>query len=678
MPNRLDQSTSAYLQSAAHQPIDWHEFGPEAFERAKKEDKPILLDIGAVWCHWCHVIDRESYDDPEIAELINRYYVAVKVDRDQRPDVDMRYQQVVQALSGQGGWPLTGFLTWDGRLIYGGTYFPPHVMKSLLEKIQAMYHERKGDIFNDGDVLTDALAKSRNARDRDQLKDVAEKETGHAPLSDELADNVTASAKQLFDPVHGGFGLQPKFPHYSTLELLIARQFRRPDDKLSEIINKTLTAMGKGGIYDQVAGGFHRYSVDRIWHVPHFEKMAYDNAEALRVYAQAYRLTGDGFYREIAEGIADWVMRDLADTENGGFYASQDADISLDDDGDHFTWTPDEVRQILTEEEAKVVIRHYNMTDAGDMHERPGRNVLMVHFPLDQIAGEQGVSEADARALLESAKAKMLTHRLQHRTIPYIDRTLYANWNGMFIAAFIEAGDLLDHDLWRNVALRSLERMLKEFYSPESGFQHTAGIEGMLDDQAQMLLALLAAYQSTCRKDYLAAAEELAGFIAGHFEDAELGGFFDVRETEDAIGLLKFRRKPVEDTPSISANAAMLQGLLQLDLITEKPEYRQKAERSLRFFRDFEARGIYVSSLTVALDRYLHPPLKIELAGDHELLADKARRVFYPGKVMAWRPEAPVEKPEARVCIGTQCLAPVTNPDTLADEVGRFMAVARR
>src|SRR6516162_7565309 len=370
--NRLKDSASPYLRSAAHQPIDWYEWNENAFVRAKNEDKPILLDIGAVWCHWCHVIDRESYENPEIAKIINELFVPVKVDRDERPDVDSRYQAAISAISGQGGWPLTGFLMPDGRPFYGGTYFPPEdqqgrpSFRRVLLAVADAYKSKRDDLLKTADALSDAVAK-------------AEAFSGaRAKFDSAVVDAQISSMTQQFDIRHGGFGRAPKFPHASAVDLLLAR-YRQTDEKhILAMAETTLEKMSKGGVYDQLAGGFHRYSVDDRWLVPHFEKMSYDNSELLKNYLHGSQVSRNEFVNRAAEGIVHWINQDLSDQEKGGFYASQDADYSLDDDGDYFTWTLDEVRAVLTPEESRVIELYYNVESRGEMHKHPAEDVLRI------------------------------------------------------------------------------------------------------------------------------------------------------------------------------------------------------------------------------------------------------------------------------------------------------------
>ncbi|HEY4579605.1 MAG TPA: thioredoxin domain-containing protein, partial [Candidatus Acidoferrales bacterium] len=472
-PNRLASSASPYLRSAAHQPVQWFEWGEEAFARARAEDKPILLDIGAVWCHWCHVIDRESYEDPELAALINRLFIPVKVDRDERPDVDARYQTAVSAVSGQGGWPLTGFLLPDGRPFYGGTYFPPQEamgrpsFRRVLEQVAAAYGARRDEIERAATGLMGAVAQA-------ELFDGA-----HAAWDARLLEQQAAAMVERFDPRHGGFSHAPKFPHSGALDFLLQRHQATGDARLLHIVQTTLEHMARGGVYDQLGGGFHRYSVDERWLVPHFEKMSYDNSELLKNFLHGYQAARSPLLRQTAEGIVDWVNGVLSDREHGGFYASQDADVSLDDDGDYFTWTQEEVRAALPAEQARVIELYYDVGPAGEMHHNPAKNVLWVAREPEEIAKALGVSQDEVKTLLEKARAQLLVARAK-RQAPFVDTTLYTGWNAMFVSAYLEAASVLDD--WRGAAchafaLRTLDRFLAEGWDDTRGFTHRLGAE---------------------------------------------------------------------------------------------------------------------------------------------------------------------------------------------------------
>src|SRR3954462_1043879 len=450
--NTLGTAGSSYLRSAAHQPIHWHEWGEAAFATAKRENKPMLLDIGAVWCHWCHVMDRESYEDAEVAQIVNENFVAVKVDRDERPDIDSRYQAAVQAISGQGGWPLTAFLTPDGKPFYGGTYFPPveqwgrPSFRRVFASIAEASRSKRDEVTESAQQVMSAISQAEAFAGRS------------ADFSPAVIGKIVDSAAKQFDVQHGGFGSSPKFPHPSALDLLIDRYAKTREQYLGVIINTTLEKMAKGGVYDQLAGGFHRYSVDERWVVPHFEKMVYDNSELLKNYVHGYQVTGNEFFVEVARDIIRWMDEWLSDRERGGFYASQDADINMDDDCDYFTWTLDEAREAPAPEEAEIEALYYDIGKVGEMPHDPTKNVLFVAATVQQIAAKTNRSEEEVERLLDSAKKKMYAARLKRPT-PYVDKTIYVSWNAMAISAYLTAARVLDLDDARRFALKSLDRI---------------------------------------------------------------------------------------------------------------------------------------------------------------------------------------------------------------------------
>ena len=406
--NGLHSARSAYLRSAQHQPVDWQEWSPDAFSKAQQQDKPILLDIGAVWCHWCHVMDRESYDQPETAALINQHFIAIKVDRDERPDVDARYQAAVAAISGGGGWPLTAFLTPAGKPFFGGTYFPPvdaHGRPSLRRVLATMaeaFYDRRDEVEESALSVMAAIEANETFA-----------EPGTAPGSS-VVDAILVATLGQFDPRHGGFGSQPKFPNSAALDLLLDTGARpgpyAEQSRLAAMV--TLEKMSKGGIYDHLAGGFHRYSVDERWVVPHFEKMSYDNSALLRNYVHAWQSTGENECARIARECIGWIDLDLSDRQRGGFYSSQDADFSPDDDGDYFTWTRAEAAAVLTAEELAVVEPFFHIGPLGDMHHNPQKNVLHIEQPLPQVAKVTGNSVEQAATLIANSKARLRTARL--------------------------------------------------------------------------------------------------------------------------------------------------------------------------------------------------------------------------------------------------------------------------
>ncbi len=653
--NALARASSAYLRSAMHQPIRWHEWGAEAFAAAQRENKPMLLDIGAVWCHWCHVMDRESYDDPEIAAIVNEQFIAVKVDRDERPDIDSRYQAAVQAVSGQGGWPLTAFLTPDGKPFYGGTYFPPSdgygrpSFRRVLLSIANAYKEKNLDVVEQAKMVESTIAQSESFAGKD------------GRVSGAVIAAIRTSAFRMFDPQHGGFGQAPKFPHPSALDLLIERYARtsgaplgrtaeggRPhmdsakaDIQLLGLIVTTLEHMARGGVYDQLAGGFHRYSVDERWVVPHFEKMCYDNSELLKNYVHGYQATGEEFLAEVARDIIRWMDEWLSDRERGGFYASQDADINMDDDGDYFTWTLDEARAVLTEEEAQVAALHYDINEVGEMHHNPAKNVLYVRASVDEITGRLKLSEERVKGLLASAKKKMYAARLQRPT-PYVDKTVYVGWNSLCVSAYLEAAKVLDLAEARRFALRSLDRVLAEAWKqhPVEGggtratlsglLLHVVSysdpaathreVAGLLDDYAFTALACLDAYEATSDLSYFRFARAITDAMIARFYDVTSGGFFDSEPAAEgaSLGVLATRRKPLQDSPTPAGNPMAAIALVRLHHYTGDASYRDKAEETLETFAGVaEQFGIFAASYGIAVVYLLESPVQVVvIAGD--------------------------------------------------------------
>jgi uncharacterized protein YyaL (SSP411 family) len=633
-----------------HQPIQWHEWGEEAFASAQRENKPMLLDIGAVWCHWCHVMDRESYDDAEVAAIVNEHFIAVKVDRDERPDIDSRYQAAISAVSGQGGWPLTAFLTPDGKPFYGGTYFPPNdgygrpSFKRVLMSIANAYKEKHGDVVEQAKMVESAIAQAESFSGRG------------GRVSAGIIAAIQKSAFSMFDPQHGGFGQAPKFPHPSALDLLIERYARTADASetqpfrkerermghpdLRGLIVTTLEHMANGGVYDQLAGGFHRYSVDERWVVPHFEKMCYDNSELLKNYVHAYQVTGSEFFASVARDIVRWMDEWLSDRERGGFYASQDADISMDDDGDYFTWTLAETRAVLTEEEAQVAALHYDINEIGEMHHNPAKNVLYVRAPIEEIARRMSLSTERVRELLDSAKKKMYAARLQRPT-PYVDKTVYVGWNCMCVSAYLEAAKVLDLAEARSFALRSLDRVLAEAWKPHAGksgegahstrLLHVVSysdpkaepreVWGLLDDYAATVLACLDAYEATADLSYFKFARAIGDAMIGGFFDAVSGGFFDAKPAAEgkSLGVLSTRRKPLQDSPTPAGNPMAAIALLRLHHYTGDSGYRDKAEQTLETFAGVaEQFGIFVATYGIAVLHLLENPVQVVVIADHE------------------------------------------------------------
>ena len=692
--NALGAASSAYLRSAKHQPVQWNEWGPEAFAKAECEDKPVLLDIGAIWCHWCHVMDRESYEDAETAALINDKYIAVKVDRDERPDIDTRYQSAVSTISGQGGWPLTAFLTPDGRPYFGGTYFPPddrYGRPSFRRVLLTM-----ADVFrNKRDEVNESAGSILSA--------IEHNESFSGPpgdLGEPLLYKLIHSMVQQFDARNGGFGGQPKFPHSGAIDLLIDAASRSGliAVEAEKVATVTLRKMAAGGIYDQLGGGFHRYSVDEQWIVPHFEKMAYDNSELLKNYVHAFQTFLGPDFAVVAKDIIRWMDEWLSDREHGGFYASQDADDSLDDDGDYFTWTRAEAKAALTAEEFEVAAAYFNLRDIGDMHHNPQKNVLHVRATVAALAEQMSMTEEAVGSLLVSAKARMYVARKTRRT-PYIDKTVYTGWNGMCISAYLEAARVLGMPEVAAFALKSLDRILAMSWSSDRGLAHVVAygeaggtpspVPGVLDDYAFVTNAALDAWEATGEVRYFDVAREIADAMVNSFYDETGGGFFDTesREGAAAIGVLGVRRKPLQDSPTPAGNATAATVLLRLSVLSSETKYEQLARETLETFAGVaEHFGLFAASYGLALRRAMEPPVQVCIVGEDEhayllFAAATARYVVGKSVVRVRRenfgalppglaetlPHVPVVKGSfALLCKGAACLPPITQADQLS------------
>lgn len=671
--NRLRSAPSPYLASAAHQPVDWFPWGDEAFARARAENKPVLLDIGAVWCHWCHVMDGESYENPETAALINEHFIAVKVDRDERPDVDARYQRAVQAMSGQGGWPLTVFLTSDGVPFYGATYLPPVArygragFPQVLTTVASAYRENRVHVEEQATSLANYL--------REQVM-AAEP----LDVTPEVISAGTQSIMQAFDEVNGGFGMAPKFPHPSAIEFLFARYRATRDDAVKRVIVDSLHAMANGGIYDQLGGGFHRYSTDEKWIVPHFEKMLYDNTELLRNYVHAYASFREPFFREIAEGIVQWMDTVLSDRAQGGFYGSQDADRAFGDDGSYFTWTMNDARDVLTPAQFAVAQAYYNIYEEGEMHIDKSQNVLFVDRPVDAIAGETGMSVDEVTRLRDEARAALRAARDKRET-PFVDPTMYVGWNAMAVTAYLEAGRFLGRADCTAFALRTLDRLLAEGFTPEGSLRHTLAPDAptdLMDDYAHLVAALLAAHEATGEHRYLSKGLALVSQAITLFYDAEGGGFFDRARSEIAPGILDLPHKQIQDSPSPSGNAVMCRALLAAHWWSGDDAFMRAAENTMRHFvKASMGSGLFAAEFFHAVDEYITPPTHVIVIGDPAdprttALWNAAREVYVHGASVvrcapgdarllppAVRPMAGASaEPAAYICSGTQCSAP--------------------
>ncbi len=632
--NHLADAASAYLKSAAHQPIHWYPWSPEAFSAAREADKPVLLDIGAVWCHWCHVMDGESYEDPELARYLNENFICIKVDRDERPDVDTRYQRAVQAITAQGGWPLTAFLTPAGEVFYGGTYFPPDGkygrpgFRTVLASVLEAYRDRRDQVQSQAQAIR-------------RLVDSHLDEGARGPVSPGALDEAVRQMARAFDSKNGGFGTAPKFPNPGAMILLLHRWWDQPTDEVRAMVDRTLQGMGRGGVYDQLGGGFHRYSVDAEWIVPHFEKMSYDNSELLRAYLYAHCLFDTQEYAEVARGIVRWV-REVAAHPEGGYAASQDADVGLEDDGDYFTWTRDEAEAALRPDELDVAAAYYDIGTAGEMHHNPGKNVLFVSATVPGIALRTGHTEAEVQALLDGARARLKAAR-DSRPAPFVDQTRYAAWNAMMVSAMLHAGAVLD-DSWATAhALATLALLRREAGEPDAVPHTPGGIGGLLDDQIQTAAAALDAYETTGDVAWLGWAEAIVDRVWRDYWDDANGGLFDTaRGRGDETGLLPSRAKAVQDTPTPSPNGVAGIVCARLHELTGNERWRERGAALIEAFAGRASElGLYAATYLLALDWHVGSRTHLVIVGDAD---DETAAAMHRAALAAFIPRRVVQR----------------------------------
>ena len=676
---RLAESTSTYLRSAAEQPIEWHPWGPEAFELAKRTHRPILLDVGASWCHWCHVMDEGTYADREVARLLAQHFVAVKVDRDERPEIDRRYQRQVGALTGEGGWPLTAFLTSDGEVFLGGTYFPPTDghgrpgFRRVLGEVARLWKEEPERIRQNASAVQDALARMRAARGRTDR-----------PL-DEFVARVRSEIASSFDPVNGGFGTAPKFPHPTAVSFLLWSSFAAGDAVPAERAHETLLRMADGGMYDQLGGGFHRYSVDDAWHIPHFEKMGVDNAALLLAYVEGAQRFADPRLEEVVRGIVGWTRDVLADPA-GGFGASQDADNAPGDDGNFFTWTKAEMKEALPPDEFRLATRFFGVGTDGQMPHDPDRNVLFRMLPLDDAA--QGLTlTGGASAALDRAVAALRAARAR-RPVPIVDRAVYADINGRFAAAFARAGSFLGDAAVVADARRAIDRILREAYRPGEGVAHRVDATspsgfGLLEDQVGVAAGLLELAIALADPNYLARATDLLELIDREFrgEDGLMRDVAPRLYDGPKLGSVDVANYPLEDSPHLSANAAVALAFLRLGVVLHDESWASKARALLLpIVARLAGAGLFAAGSALAGGLLGTEPATIVVEGSgpgHDALLRAARRAWHPQSVVfAGRPPAPFSSgadlpgaattSRALVCFGRACAPPVTDPEAIA------------
>jgi len=680
--NRLIREKSPYLLQHAHNPVDWYPWCDEAFEKARSDDKPIFLSIGYSTCHWCHVMEKESFEDTEVARLMNEAFVSIKVDREERPDIDGIYMTVCQMMTGGGGWPLSIIMTPDRKPFYAATYIPKESrfgrlgMVELIPRIKEMWEKRRNDVVGSAEKVASIVGRA---------SDVASGE--------ELGEEVLAAAfgqlAQSFDELHGGFGKAPKFPTPHNLFFLLRHWKRTGDEKCLQMVEKTLQSMRFGGIYDHVGFGFHRYSTDYRWLVPHFEKMLYDQAMLAMAYTEAYQVTGKSEYEETVRQIFSYVLRDMTDSQ-GGFYSAEDAD-SEGEEGKFYLWTEEEIRQVLPVEESDLIISTFSVEKNGNFAEEAtgqtsGRNIFFLRKPLSEIAADLEIEHAELRDRIGFARQKLFAAR-EKRVRPHKDDKVLTDWNGLMIAALAKGAQVLDEPRYAEAAGRSAGFILTRLRDSNGRLYHRyrdgdAAVPAFLNDYAFLIWGLIELYEATFEVRYLRTALELNNDMLKIFWDEENGGFYFTAEgAED----LMFRKKEIYDGAVPSGNSVAMLNLLRLGRMTANAELEKRAAQIGRAFSGQILQApIAYTQLMAALDFGVGPSYEVVVVGDERAEDTKAmlkaiRRRFVPNKVLLFRP-ADLELPEisglaeftanqrtinsratAYVCLEYQCKLPSTD-----------------
>jgi uncharacterized protein YyaL (SSP411 family) len=678
--NRLIHETSPYLLQHAYNPVEWYPWGDEAFDLAKKEKKPIFLSIGYSACHWCHVMERECFENEAIAKVMNTFFVCVKVDREEHPDVDRIYMDAVTALTGSGGWPLSAFLTPDLKPFFGGTYFPPDRFPELLNAIAAAWKKNRKEIIADAEKLTTHVS---------QLVSYSLPADGSA-IPANLLETATGGTRITFDATNGGFGGAPKFPPHGALELLL-RQYRhdKSPDTL-EMVTTTLDKMAGGGMYDQLGGGFARYAVDARWLVPHFEKMLYDNAQLSQIYLEAFQVTDDPLYRKVATETLDYVLRDMLDAD-GGFYAAEDAD-SEGHEGKFYVWSPKEIIPVLGAEDAKLFNSYFDVTEGGNFE---GKSIL--NRPISHAAFSRA-RKLEPKALqtrLDAMRTKLMAER-DKRIRPRRDDKVLTSWNALMISSFVLGHNVMQDQRYYDAALRASEFIVATIMTDDGRLLHTyrngkATLPGYQDDYATTIVAFMNVYEMTFDVKWLDRADALAKTMIAKFWDKDAGTFFF---TADDHKHLLARSRSITDSQIPSGNASAAMALLRLSKFLDERSYYKIGEKILLANKSgMERGGLWLGHMLVAADFYLDPPKEIAIVGpiNHATTRDLlnvVQRHFLPNKVvaaidvsqanaaalqkrvplLAGKPQ--LDHPAAYVCENFSCKAPVKTTKALAEQLG--------
>ncbi len=686
VPNRLANETSPYLLQHAYNPVDWYPWCEEAFAKSASEDKPVLLSIGYSACHWCHVMERESFENDAIAEAMNRNFVCIKVDREERPDVDAIYMNAVQLMTGHGGWPMTVFLTPDGKPFYGGTYFPPvdHSGRPgfprVLEAISNAWKTQRSELDNQGAEMVDNMNRG--------LSLLAEG-PGEI-LTPAILDKALGELSGMFDRVNGGFGSSPKFPQPANLDLLMRLHRRFHRESPFEMVELTLQKMAMGGIYDQLGGGFHRYSTDSVWLAPHFEKMLYDNAQLAQSYCRAYQLTRKQLYRDVAEETLEYVLREMTDRASGAFYSAQDAD-SEGEEGKYFVWTPDEVTELIGEKSAAVFSAFYDITPKGNWE---GKSILRVVRDATQVATQFGLTVEETAAIVDSARVTLLAAR-EKRIKPGLDDKTLTSWNALMLSAFVQCGAAFGRQDFLAAAVRNAEFLTttmaavkdEELRLLRTSRNGSAKLNGYLEDYAFLADALFDLYMVTQDIKWLDTSKRLVQSMRRYFEDPADHSFFATSSDHES---LVQRLKDWDDNAIPAGNSVALEVLLKHAAYDSDSTMRDSVGSVLRRLVPVMQRHPYgFARLLGVLDLYLEGPIEIALRGDlsdpvMQEMMETIHRHYLPNCVVVHGPteQSDLDLPllqnrpaiegqaTAYVCRNSVCSLPVTNATELRDLLG--------
>ena len=673
-PNRLILESSPYLLQHASNPIDWFPWCEEAFAKAKEEGKPVFLSIGYSACHWCHVMEKESFEDQEVADILNKFYICIKVDREERPEIDAIYMNALQAMTGSGGWPMSLFLTPEAKPFFGGTYFPPEErygmpsFKKVLSSAGFFFLTKEEEVTEQTNKLLEILNKQ-------DINSGAKEVFGN-----ELLNQTVSSLECLIDRDNGGFGAQPKFPQPMSLDYLMKQYLNSKNSESLELIDLTLKKMAEGGIYDQLGGGFHRYSVDEVWLVPHFEKMLCDNAQLLRTYLAGWKTTGNEKYRKVAEETLDYVLREMTSSE-GGFYSTQDAD-SDGKEGTFFIWSEDEMLELLDGKEKRALTTYYGVTSSGNFERK---NILSIQKTIEEVSEEIGLDVEKTVKIIESGRDKLFSAR-EKRIKPFRDEKIITEWNGLMIHALADCAALLDRKDAQVAAEKTASFILEKMRQEDGKLYRTykdgrAKLNACLEDYSSFIVGLIALYETTFERKWLESADELAKIMFEQFADNEVGGFFQTGNDHEN---LLVRRKDIVDNALPSGNSLTAESLLKLSIYFDNTDYRNEVEKllSLTAHEVKNYPGGFGRMLTV-FDLWLKPEREIVVVGDPKaeetqlflktirttclkqpivLLTSPEEEAWLPlmkGKVMV------DNKTTAYVCEQGTCKAPVTNVEDL-------------